>query len=139
VGIELSDIVKVEVNGHQYQVEVIDIDVEPIIALVDGEKMEIVLDDSIRKTEKSTSDKKMTEVKSSSGLAVKKFDSPMPGVILSINVKVGDVVTAGEQLCILEAMKMEQQLYSDAKGKVESINISVGDKVMTGQTLIVFS
>ena len=135
----MSDIVKVEVNGHQYQVEVIDIDVEPIIALVDGEKMEVVLDDSIRKTEKITSDKKTPEVNSSSGLAVKNFESPMPGVILSINVNVGDVVIAGEQLCILEAMKMEQKLYSDAVGKVESINISVGDKVMTGQALIVFS
>jgi biotin carboxyl carrier protein len=135
----LSDIVKVEVNGYQYQVEVIDIDVVPIIALVDGETMEVVLDDSTRKMERITSDQKMPEVKSSSGVAVKNFESPMPGVILSINVNVGDVVIVGEQLCVLEAMKMEQKLYSDVVGKVESINISVGDKVMTGQALIVFS
>ena len=135
----MSDIVKVEVNGHQYQVEVIDIDVDPIIALVDGEKMEVVLDDSIRKTEKITSDKKTPEVNSKSLLDVKNFDSPMPGVILSVNVNVGDVVTVGEQLCILESMKMEQKLYSDVVGQVESINISVGDKILTGQTLIVLS
>ncbi len=135
----MSDIVKVEVNGYQYQVEVIDIDVVPIIALVDGETMEVVLDDSTRKMERITSDQKMPEVKSSSGVAVKNFESPMPGVILSINVNVGDVVIVGEQLCVLEAMKMEQKLYSDVVGKVESINISVGDKVMTGQALIVFS
>ena len=100
----MSDIVKVEVNGYQYQVEVIDIDVVPIIALVDGETMEVVLDDSTRKMERITSDKKMPEVKSSSGVAVKNFESPMPGVILSINVNVGDVVIAGEQLCVLEAI-----------------------------------
>ena len=110
----MSDIVKVEVNGQQYQVEVIDIDVDPIIALVDGEKMEV-------------------------GLGIKEFDAPMPGVILSINVAVGDSVNVGEQICVLEAMKMEQKLYSEFAGKVENININVGDKVMTGQTLIVIS
>ena len=80
----MSDIVKVEVNGQEYQVEVIDIDVDPIIALVDGEKMEVVLDDSIRKSEKSTTHKKIPEVNVSSGLGLKEFDAPMPGVILSL-------------------------------------------------------
>ena len=74
----MSDIVKVEVNGQEYQVEVIDIDVDPIIALVDGEKMEVVLDDSIRKSEKSTTHKKIPEVNVSSGLGLKEFDAPMP-------------------------------------------------------------
>ena len=135
----MSDIVKVEVNGQQYQVEVIDIDVDPIIALVDGERMEVVLDYSIRKSEKSTTHKKIPEVNVSSGLGLKEFDAPMPGVILSINVAVGDSINVGEQICVLEAMKMEQKLYSEFAGKVENININVGDKVMTGQTLIVIS
>lgn len=62
--------------------------------------------------------------------------APMPGTILSINVKAGDAVKKGQVLCILEAMKMENEIMAGADGTVASVAVSQGDSVSTGQVLI---
>jgi len=59
----------------------------------------------------------------------------MPGTILSINVKAGDTVKKGQVLCILEAMKMENEIMSGADGTIASVAVSQGDSVSTGQVL----
>ncbi len=63
--------------------------------------------------------------------------SPMPGTILSVNVKVGETVKKGQVLCILEAMKMENEIMAAADGTVSSIQVNAGESVNTGQVLIV--
>lgn len=63
--------------------------------------------------------------------------SPMPGTILSVNVKVGESVKKGQVLCILEAMKMENEIMASGDGKVSSIAVNAGESVNTGQVLIV--
>jgi biotin carboxyl carrier protein len=62
--------------------------------------------------------------------------APMPGIILSINVSPGDMVSSGEVLMNLEAMKMENEIFAPIDGKVVSIHVSVGDSVNAGDTLI---
>lgn len=64
-------------------------------------------------------------------------NAPMPGTILSVNVSAGDLVKKGEVLCILEAMKMENEIMSPVDGTVTSVGINQGDAVSTGQVLIV--
>ncbi len=61
--------------------------------------------------------------------------APMPGTILSINVKAGDSVKKGQVLCILEAMKMENEIMSGSEGTIASVNVNQGDSVNTGQVL----
>lgn len=63
--------------------------------------------------------------------------APMPGVVLEVKVKVGDSVSDGDVLVILEAMKMENEVTSPATGVVKSINVSVGATVNTGDTMVV--
>ncbi|HQL37132.1 MAG TPA: biotin/lipoyl-binding protein [Bacillota bacterium] len=63
--------------------------------------------------------------------------SPMPGTILAVNVKVGEAVKKGQVLCILEAMKMENEIMAAGDAVVASIEVSAGDAVNTGQVLIV--
>ena len=63
--------------------------------------------------------------------------SPMPGNILSINVREGDSVTKGEVLLILEAMKMENEIMAAGDGTVTSINVTKGATVSAGDTLLV--
>lgn len=63
--------------------------------------------------------------------------SPMPGVILDVKVNVGDTVTAGQCLAILEAMKMENDIPAPADGKVADIKVKKGDTVDTDAVLIV--
>ncbi|MBN1152875.1 MAG: pyruvate carboxylase subunit B [Dehalococcoidia bacterium] len=63
--------------------------------------------------------------------------SPMPGTIIRYLVAVGDEVNAGDGVCVLEAMKMENVLPAPEDGKVVAINCAAGDKVQLNQTLAV--
>lgn len=63
--------------------------------------------------------------------------SPMPGNILSVNVKVGDTVKADQVVMILEAMKMENEIFAGVDGKVVSVNVQQGAAVETGAVLCV--
>jgi biotin carboxyl carrier protein len=65
----------------------------------------------------------------------KTIAAPMPGTILDINVKVGDSITKGQVLCILEAMKMENEIMAPQDGKVVSVNVSKGASVNAGDVL----
>ncbi len=66
-----------------------------------------------------------------------KVSAPMPGTILDIKVKVGDDVTEGQVLLILEAMKMENDIPATATGKVAAINVNKGDTVNSNDVLVV--
>lgn len=62
--------------------------------------------------------------------------APMPGNIVSIKVKNGDAVNQGDVLCVLEAMKMENEIVAPKSGKVVAVCTSQGASVNTGDTLI---
>lgn len=66
-----------------------------------------------------------------------KVTAPMPGTILDIKVSVGDTVSAGQAICVLEAMKMENDVNSPIAGKVLSINTTKGSAVETGAVIAV--
>ena len=65
-----------------------------------------------------------------------KLVSPIAGKIIEINVKVGQVITEDDEVCIIEAMKMENVVYGDP-GEVKEILVKVGDKVQEGDNLLV--
>lgn len=62
--------------------------------------------------------------------------APMPGVVLKILVKPGDVVSKGMPLLVLEAMKMEHQIVATHDGKVAAVNCREGELVQPGVDLI---
>ena len=62
--------------------------------------------------------------------------APMPGTILSFTVSVGDEVSEGQVVAILEAMKMENELVSPASGKVKSIHVEKGSSVVENQIIL---
>ena len=66
-------------------------------------------------------------------------NAPMPGTILSVNVTVGQKVTAGTLLCVLEAMKMENEILAPSDATVTQILTSKGSNVDTGAPLIVLA
>ena len=63
--------------------------------------------------------------------------SPLPGVILTVDCKVGDQVKRGQKLFVLEAMKMENVIPSDRDGEVTEIKVSKGDSVLEGADLVI--
>lgn len=67
---------------------------------------------------------------------VRHIKAPMPGLVLSINVKEGDRVNKGDGLLILEAMKMENLIKAHSDGKIKKIHIAKGAKVEKNQPMI---
>lgn len=63
--------------------------------------------------------------------------APMAGTILDVKVSVGQSVNVGDVVCILEAMKLENEVVADTAGVVKSIAVSKGTTVENGQLLVV--
>lgn len=139
---------KMNINGNEYEVNIINVDDNIAEVEVNGEKFNVELEKKVQvsKTPKlvrsvvapSTDIDKSTSKTSKPNEAkgVGFIKSPLPGIILSIDVNVGDEVKVGQRLMVLEAMKMENNINADKSGKVVSIKVKTGDSVMEGDLLI---
>ena len=65
------------------------------------------------------------------------INAPMPGKILKVLVKEGQAVKAGENMMMLEAMKMQNEILADADATVKAVNVSEGQTVKAGDSLII--
>ena len=139
---------KMNINGNEYEVNIINVDDNIAEVEVNGEKFNVELEKKVQvsKTPKlvrsvvspSTDIDKSTSKTSKPNEAkgVGFIKSPLPGIILSIDVNVGDEVKVGQRLMVLEAMKMENNINADKSGKVVSIKVKTDDSVMEGDLLI---
>ena len=66
----------------------------------------------------------------------KPVTAPLPGVIIEISVKTGDTVKQGQQVAVLEAMKMENVIEATHDGTVTAINVNKGDSVLEGTPIV---
>lgn len=137
---------QVKIEEQIYEVEVEDVNTRPVIALVDGERVEVWPEEVTPEfpvTRTEVPDLRRSEAPApvakpgtaSNGLAV---TSPLPGVIVSVDVKPGDVVKHGQTLCTLEAMKMKNAIRSTREGTIAEVLVANGDQVQHGQTLITY-
>ena len=122
-----GNIAEVEVNGTPYKVE---IDKE----LKQTKTPKLVRAEAIPTTDSHPSVAKTTSPGSATSGSIK---SPLPGVILDVHVKPGDMVKVGQRLLMLEAMKMENNIDSDKEGKVIDVKVRKGDSVLEGDVLII--
>jgi propionyl-CoA carboxylase alpha chain len=66
------------------------------------------------------------------------LDCPMPGLIVAVRVKPGDRVYRGQEMVVIESMKMETSVASPCDGEVDSVMVKAGDEVETGRVLVSF-
>lgn len=136
---------KYTINGTQYKVEVIKENENTVELEVNGTPYVVEMEQAVKV--KPTISKPapapvtiqgapvVAPAKApSSGSVIK---SPLPGVILEVNVKVGDTVKTGTKLMLLEAMKMENSIVSDHDGKVLEIKVDKGSSVLEGADLVI--
>lgn len=127
VGDVIDNEVNVEVNGTPYKVE-IDKAAPQKPALSQSGKTAGI---SGNVTKSSPSPK---PVVTGPATTVK---SPLPGTIMSISVKVGDIVKSGDTVCVLEAMKMENDIKTTSGGKIQKILVNVGDAILEGTDIMI--
>ena len=143
-----------KINGNQYEVKIDDINEASTLAhvTVNGTKYDVEIEGG-----KATGTKKpaVAPAPQATGLSVTpktpiaskpvaapaatgaKVTCPLPGTVISINVKEGDTVAAGQTLLVLEAMKMENNIDAERGGVVKQILVAAGATVIEGDTLIV--
>ena len=133
---------KVKVNDKWYTVEVPEIEGNPVRVLVDGDAIDVDIDCleplSIQSAEPNVELDSPPEVKAlTSGKASESrtFYSPMPGLIVSVSVKEGDQVVTGDEICVLEAMKMQQALRADWSGIIKKLYVETAQHVREGDPI----
>lgn len=120
-----GDLAEVAVNGTNYKVE-----------LVNNEEEVTLVSRPAAKTAAPATTSAPAAKPISGGSGAGALKSPLPGIIVDIKVKVGDVVKKGDAVVILEAMKMENVLQAPVDGTVQEIGVNPGDSVLEGVTLI---
>jgi biotin carboxyl carrier protein len=130
----------VKIDDHIYEVEIQNLQAQPVIALVDGQEVEVWLQNSIpghlalAKQEATTGKPPTSPTLVGKGQVPGSADeksvvAPIPGVIEKILVNEGDAVSYGQELCIIEAMKMRNAIRAARAGKIASILIASGQTV----------
>ena len=139
----MDDTLRVKVNDRWYTVEAVDVDAEPAVVLVDGERVEVSLSEPLIRADAppAVADAPAPQTAAPTPAAApsaggRAFTSPMPGIVLSIAVSVGDQVTTGDDICVLEAMKMQQTLKADWSGVVSAVHVIPGQQVQDGDAIV---
>lgn len=133
---------KFTVNGNQYEVEILDIDGNMATIEVNGTRYNVEIHHELPKlkpiqpiiTQKTT--KTVASVAGKGDGKASQVKAPLPGVIIQVLVRPGDEVNAGQTLCTLETMKMENAIKSETAGKIVKVNISQGQSVLQDEVLI---
>lgn len=129
VGDVVDNKVHVEVNGTPYDVE-LDKAPAPTVASLAKPKAPA----AAPRTESGAKVISTPAPSTGAGSAVK---SPLPGTIMSFNVSEGDTVKAGDTVCVLEAMKMENDIHTNVGGIVKKILVGVGDAILEGTDIMI--
>ncbi len=143
IGNEVLDVDIQELdNGHlhiiyqykSYNVEVVSTDAtnKKTLIKINGKEYYTTIEDRL--------DLLLKEMGLENGLSpvVSDIKAPMPGLVLSIQVVEGQQLKKGDNILVLEAMKMENILKSTTEGVVKKVYVSQGDKVEKNQILITF-
>ena len=127
---------KIRVGNHWYTVEIQDVDSDPVVVLVDGERFEVKLDNSSFTSEFSLTTSDVMRDPENKNNSLTQFNSPMPGTIISILVSIGEKLVVGQDIIILESMKMQQTLKSNVEGTVVDIKAREGDQISEGDLIL---
>ncbi len=133
---------RVTVAGKEYSVEISNPREHPVRAVVDGEPVEVWVEEDVPVSGVASAVPAPAAAVSSAPRVPGRVASqagdvtaPLPGVVTVISVKVGDGVKPGQELCILEAMKMNNPIRATSGGVVKTIYVTIGQQVQHGTPL----
>ena len=144
-------IYRVKVEGTWYDVDVGDLSKSPVTVHIDGEEFQVEIE-SAKQPEASPKQATPTPTPlaptpapppvrrapnvPTSGTSGPGLSAPMTGVIIEVLVNEGDKVTRDQDICVLEAMKMQQRLKAAQDGTVTKVHVEATQRVQAGDPLI---
>jgi glutaconyl-CoA/methylmalonyl-CoA decarboxylase subunit gamma len=142
----------VKIDNQTYTVEIGDLHTRPIIATINDEQFEVWPEPengrSTASAPKTAAHLALPHQPSASpvvkpGVSTAELSkvvrAPIPGTITEVLVQVGQPVTVGQPLCVLDAMKMSNTIYATRAGVIASVAISVGQHVKHSDVMIEFA
>lgn len=149
---------RVTIDGHDYLVEIVNLAERPVRAIVNGQMLEV---DAVSIPEMPQEEAAPAGAPRAQALPPRpvtppaqliapaappagvpggsEIKAPLPGTIVGINVSVGDRVAHGQELCVLEAMKMNNPIRAAHSGVVSEIRVSIGQQVQHGTILLMIA
>jgi biotin carboxyl carrier protein len=133
---------KFSIKGQNYDVEVKEFEGNQAVIEVNGTTYEVELHRELRSSKTpvlvrqsvKTSEDEHRIRKEDTG--THKVRAPLPGIIMNILVREGDMVKKGQKLLVYEAMKMENNILSEKEGMIKSIKVVPGDNVLQDDVLL---
>ncbi len=138
--------IHVKIQNKTFQVKIDDIHARPIPVKVDGETFEVWPEEMIIPSEgqriaphtQVSHPIKTADISphADQKKTLTNVTAPIPGVITDIKVNIGDAVSYGQELCVLEAMKMKNSIRAGREGVIAKINITTGQQVQQSSVLM---
>lgn len=134
-----------KINGNEYNVEINSVEGSNASVTVNGTPYQVELENApaapvqavpAAPAAAAPAQAAPAAAKPAASGAGKAVTSPLPGVIIAIKVNVGDTVKAGQEVAVLEAMKMENSIEADHDGTVTAIHVAKGDSVLEGAAVV---
>lgn len=134
---------RVMIRGRTYDVGIEDIHVSPVRVTVDGAMYTVSIEEAnMQLVTTGPKDVSLASMEAlperPAGRSERIVAAPMPGIILSVPVSAGDAVSRGQDLCVLEAMKMNNSIRSPREGVISAVHVRAGQTVAHGDLLFEF-
>lgn len=137
---------RIKVGDQWYTVQVGDLSQSPVEVIVEGQTYSVEVEGlpaprqprprAARPSPPDVSGAPHRSRSSPGGVADKILRSPMAGRVIAILVRPGDRVSAGDEVCVVEAMKMEQSVRAPEEGVVKSVHVQPMDRVTANAPLV---
>jgi len=136
---------KFSIKGHDYDVEIMGFEEKIAKVEVNGTIYEVELQQEVKQSKTPKLVRQEVEIKRQdhkikktiTKTGVFEVKSPLPGNILQIFIKDGDLVKLGDKLLMYEAMKMENTILAEKDGIIRNLKVHTGDNVLQGETLMI--
>lgn len=132
----------VTIQDKSYLVEIEDINARPVIAYVEGIRFEVIPDTDpvgvVPEARHASKPRSAETPEMDSNQTVSEVTAPLPGTVIKVFVRAGDILEAGQVIVIIEAMKMKNSIRSTGAGRIAEVLVREGETVAHKQVLVRF-
>jgi len=137
---------KMTINNEPYEAHIVEFSNENAKIIVNGTEFKVVFESDnplnqprvieVAKTIPLAPEVKPEALPVVSSGSVSQIKAPLPSVVVKVMKNVGDTIKTGDAIIILEAMKMESEVFAPCDGQIESILVKAQDTVQEGQVMM---